>query len=243
MGRFISPDGKGKYLYGSGEDAVNYVWAFSYGFNCQFYTDMAAGLIPYRSPSGMSCEQLGNVYGNQADTFYAGQIVGRFSSSGVTAIEFFGGGAAVIGGGGLAIGSAGVAAIPGVAIAGVGVAVGVHGGGVLIRNLQNPPVMFAKGPGSGRINITQGGLNHVMDRHSFSSNWPGKSKFFADVDIVDLIREAENVAPSSSQGAFQRIIDAGRLIGTDRATGNPTSVYTVITNAAGDLITMFPGVP
>jgi len=26
VGRFISPDEKGEYLYGSGEDAVNYTW-------------------------------------------------------------------------------------------------------------------------------------------------------------------------------------------------------------------------
>jgi hypothetical protein len=44
-------------------------------------------------------------------------------------------------------------------------------------------------------------------------------------------------------GNFQRVVEAGRIIGIDRATGQPTSIYTVITNAADDLITTFPGVP
>jgi hypothetical protein len=39
------------------------------------------------------------------------------------------------------------------------------------------------------------------------------------------------------------VANAGRQIGVDRATGQATSTYTVITNAAGELITMFPGVP
>lgn len=44
-------------------------------------------------------------------------------------------------------------------------------------------------------------------------------------------------------GNFERVIDAGRNIGMDRATGQPTSVYTVITNAADEPITTFPGRP
>lgn len=42
---------------------------------------------------------------------------------------------------------------------------------------------------------------------------------------------------------FERAVNAGRNIGLDRATGQPTSVYTVITNPADELVTMFPGRP
>jgi RHS repeat-associated protein len=36
--------------------------------------------------------------------------------------------------------------------------------------------------------------------------------------------------------AFERVVDAGRVIGTDKATGELTSWYTVVTNAKGELI-------
>jgi hypothetical protein len=44
-------------------------------------------------------------------------------------------------------------------------------------------------------------------------------------------------------GNFERVVDAGRTIGVDRASGQPTSIYTIITNAADELVTMFPGRP
>lgn len=47
----------------------------------------------------------------------------------------------------------------------------------------------------------------------------------------------------SAEGKFQRIVDANRASGVDRATGAPTSIYTVITNKSGGLVTAFPGVP
>ncbi len=52
-----------------------------------------------------------------------------------------------------------------------------------------------------------------------------------------------NPAVRQAGGNYQRIVNAGRIIGVDRVTGKPTSVYTIITNAAGDLITAFPGTP
>ena len=64
-------------------------------------------------------------------------------------------------------------------------------------------------------------------------------------NIVNLIKqgtqqavEKQNFGPN-----FQRIFDVGRNIGTDRATNLQTSIMTVITNKAGDLITSFPGTP
>ena len=71
----------------------------------------------------------------------------------------------------------------------------------------------------------------------------GKSLFNAGEDIRSLLYAGEDVNPVQQIGGnFQRVIDAGREIGVSRATG-PTSVYTIITNAAGEVITAFPGLP
>ena len=43
--------------------------------------------------------------------------------------------------------------------------------------------------------------------------------------------------------SFSELLTPGRIIGIDRATGLPTSIYTIITDAAGNVITMFPGRP
>ena len=72
----------------------------------------------------------------------------------------------------------------------------------------------------------------------------GKSLFHAGEDIQGLIKTAESVAPVPQAGGnLERVVDAGRTIGTDRATGNATSTYTVITRPNGDLVTAFPGKP
>jgi len=95
------------------------------------------------------------------------------------------------------------------------------------------------------INITPRGLDHVLDRHvPGGAMSAGKSVFLAGEEVSALIRQSESVgATQQAGGNFQRIVNAGRNIGIDRATGRPTSIYTVITNDAGDLITAFPGMP
>ena len=49
-------------------------------------------------------------------------------------------------------------------------------------------------------------------------------------------------AVAQAGGNFERIVDARRVIGMTRE-GNPTTVYTVITNARNELVTAFPGRP
>jgi len=95
------------------------------------------------------------------------------------------------------------------------------------------------------INITQRGLGHVLKRHAVGgARTAGKSVFNAGEDIAGLIRDAERVPAVQQAGqTFERVVDAGRIIGRDRATGQPTSTYTVITDAAGNLKTAFPGKP
>ncbi len=46
-----------------------------------------------------------------------------------------------------------------------------------------------------------------------------------------------------TNGNFSRIVDASRNIGIDRTTGTPTSIYSIITDKSGNLVTAFPGTP
>jgi hypothetical protein len=58
-----------------------------------------------------------------------------------------------------------------------------------------------------------------------------------------MIKKSAQVPKSLIPGSvnYQRIVDAGRIIGIDAITGKPTSVFTIITDAAGDMKTAFPG--
>lgn len=96
------------------------------------------------------------------------------------------------------------------------------------------------------IKITDEALEHVVDSHTVEgiAN-AGKSIFVKGENLVGLIRRGES-APAVKQAFgrnYQRIVNAGRHIGVDRATGQATSIYTIITNAANELRTMFPGTP
>jgi RHS repeat-associated protein len=97
----------------------------------------------------------------------------------------------------------------------------------------------------GAINITAKGRAHVVDRHTVGgSQNAGKSHFSPGENIDSLIQQSQAIpAVRQTGGNFERVVDAGRPIGIDRVTGQPTSIYTVITNAQDDLITAFPGVP
>jgi RHS repeat-associated protein len=104
------------------------------------------------------------------------------------------------------------------------------------------------GPGGGvaqaprEIKVTWKGLLHVIQRHS--GGMAGKSFFGDSAAVTGLVKAAEAVAPAAQAGGnFVRIVDAGRTIGTDVTTGQATSIYTVITNKAGELVTAFPGRP
>ena len=89
------------------------------------------------------------------------------------------------------------------------------------------------------------GLQHVLDRHVVGGTKVlGKSIFSNGEDVVKLIEQAEKITPIKQTGGnFERIVDAGRTIGTDKNTGKLTSIYTVITDTSGNLVTAFPGKP
>jgi len=98
---------------------------------------------------------------------------------------------------------------------------------------------------SQQIEISDSAWQHVLDRHTAGGSMTaGKSVFNAGVDIRALIKNAEQVTPvTEPNGRLKRVVDAGRSIGIDRATGRQTSTYTVITTESGDLVTAFPGLP
>ncbi|MBI4600879.1 MAG: hypothetical protein HY721_02865 [Planctomycetes bacterium] len=101
--------------------------------------------------------------------------------------------------------------------------------------LLNPP-----------IKVTREGMQHVLDRHTVNdiAKYAGKSKFNAGEDIASLI-DLGTQQPMVRQvnGNYARTFSVGREIGADRATGNATSIMTVITRPDGTLVTAFPGKP
>jgi hypothetical protein len=96
------------------------------------------------------------------------------------------------------------------------------------------------------INMSEKGLAHTLDRHTVNgiAKWANKSKFLNASEVKSLIQQATQMPMiKQAHGNFSRTVNAGINIGIDRATGNPTSIYTVITNRQGSLITAFPGRP
>ena len=97
----------------------------------------------------------------------------------------------------------------------------------------------------GGINMTGKGLAHALERHTVGGAMTaGKSIFHAGEDVAALVKAGEGVAAVEQRGGnFARLVDAGRSIGIDRATGQATSAYTIITDRSGNLVTVFPGQP
>jgi len=96
------------------------------------------------------------------------------------------------------------------------------------------------------INLTEKGMGHTIARHTHSeiAEFAGKSKFNAGEDIGQLIRSGTQMPMvRQGNGNYARTFNVGRSVGIDRGTGGQTSMMTIITNARGDLVTAFPGVP
>ena len=90
-------------------------------------------------------------------------------------------------------------------------------------------------------------LGHIVKDHAWNASReiPAASKFNKGEDILKLVMKssgADTVKQTVGRN-YQRIIDAGKNIGKDRATGNQTSVYTVILDKMNKVITSFPGTP
>ncbi|MEN9646135.1 MAG: hypothetical protein RL238_2804, partial [Actinomycetota bacterium] len=97
-----------------------------------------------------------------------------------------------------------------------------------------------------KISINEEALDKVFQTHLADGPLSaGKSTFYDNVTITRLIADADSVTPvvQSGSGNLQYIVDAGRVVGIDRATGQATSIYTVVTKSGGQLVTAFPGTP
>lgn len=75
----------------------------------------------------------------------------------------------------------------------------------------------------------------------------GSQEVALRIAFGEALREAASavgsITPDQVSGRLAYTVDAGRTIGIDRTTGVGTSIYTVITDATGNLITAFPGLP
>ena len=90
-------------------------------------------------------------------------------------------------------------------------------------------------------------VKHVNDRHlkGGADYIPGKSSYVYDSeDVTALINGAQSYQRNEQpNGNFNRVINAGHVVGVDATTGKPTSVYTVVTTPSGELVTAHPGMP
>jgi filamentous hemagglutinin len=104
------------------------------------------------------------------------------------------------------------------------------------------------GVAQSRINISNSGWTHVVDRHFSLRN---ASQFtISQNDLRGLLRNRDVVGSpitrtlNSNDGIrFVREIDVGRNIGLDKFNNmQPTSVMTILTDRQGNLVTAHPGV-
>lgn len=90
------------------------------------------------------------------------------------------------------------------------------------------------------------GLEHVRDSHFPGGATAGSDKgiFNAGTDLDELVRASEDVPARgpSGTGRYERIVDAGRIIGTTAADsgGLRTSRYMLVQDKWGGVITMYP---
>ncbi|HJU45407.1 MAG TPA: hypothetical protein VJ647_01425 [Chitinophagaceae bacterium] len=87
-------------------------------------------------------------------------------------------------------------------------------------------------------------LTHILERHYYKiPRHPETSKFtISIIEILTYLRNASTEVATQVPGSltFQRVIDAGTVIGFDR-NRIPTSHITVLTDSGGRILTAFPG--
>jgi hypothetical protein len=103
----------------------------------------------------------------------------------------------------------------------------------------------ASGAGSSAKILIGSAIKHIVSRHTAEGALHAGASIFAnEADILTLIKKAESSVPELQAGGnYQRVVTNSVNVGIDRTTGTVTKVYTVITDAVGNLITAFPGRP
>lgn len=88
-------------------------------------------------------------------------------------------------------------------------------------------------------------LAHIIERHYYKiPRHPGTGKFNIPLPVIlQYIREAGSITPLPIPGSLnlQRICNCTEPVGFDK-NGEPAYCITLISNAAGQIITAFPGV-
>src|SRR5260221_1269915 len=92
--------------------------------------------------------------------------------------------------------------------------------------------------------LTASAMAHILERHYYKFNrYPQAGKFHIPVvEILHYIREAYCLPVTLLPGClnFQRTVHIEHPIGFDK-NGQPANTITIITDASGKIITVFPG--
>jgi RHS repeat-associated protein len=95
------------------------------------------------------------------------------------------------------------------------------------------------------IDISQQGLEHVLDGHLAGGiDAAVNSIFVGDAQtVVNLIQTSQTAAPIIQGNGNSALVNYTSQVVGYSATGQYTTVYTVIVNSSSGLVTAFPGVP
>ncbi len=108
------------------------------------------------------------------------------------------------------------------------------------------PVLCKRKFRSGTYYLSVSALAHILERHYYKiPRHPDAGKFhIALIEILHFIKEAQHmpVTPVPGKTTFQRTLQTNQQIGFD-GNGLPATHITIITNAGGNIITAFHGLP
>ncbi len=102
--------------------------------------------------------------------------------------------------------------------------------------------------GAAAVRIAARGIQHILQNHfAFGAGSVGRSIFTISLQelkhIIRLFASAPAVRSTINPNNWVRVVRLDRPVGIDRATGKLTDVVTIVSNAAGDLVTAHPGFP
>jgi DMSO/TMAO reductase YedYZ molybdopterin-dependent catalytic subunit len=93
------------------------------------------------------------------------------------------------------------------------------------------------------LRLVPGTERHIKERHFPGGRQTrGKSVFVEGTDLDALLLKAEAAPPQRQKnGRDKRVVDHGKVVGTDGRTGRPVRTYVVISEPDGLVITAYPG--
>jgi hypothetical protein len=93
------------------------------------------------------------------------------------------------------------------------------------------------------LRLVPGTERHIKERHFPGGRQTrGKSVFLEGTDLDALLLKAESALPQRQKnGRDKRVVDFGKVVGTDGRTGRPVKTYVVISEPDGLVITAYPG--